>query len=128
MRHLTPTRQSGFTLLEVIVALTITGFVLGGLFSLVAGSKQLTFRSESNLDRATQIRATTNFALLQDEYYEVEPILRRDEWEADEVDLIEPPERKTQPTIFALQEYEISHEDRDEIITGARWVRLESPQ
>ncbi|MBL6817064.1 MAG: type II secretion system protein, partial [Pseudomonadales bacterium] len=46
---------SGFTLLEVIVALTITGFVLGGLFSLVGGSKQLTWRSEASLVRATEI-------------------------------------------------------------------------
>ena len=56
---------TGFTLLEVIVALTITGFVLGGLFSLVGGSKQLTWRSEASLVRATEIRAATNFALLQ---------------------------------------------------------------
>ena len=47
----------GFTLLEVIVALAITGFVLGGLFSLVGSSKQLTWRSQASLTRATQIRA-----------------------------------------------------------------------
>jgi len=41
----------GFTLLEVIVALAITGFVLGGLFSLVGGSKQLTWRSQESLTR-----------------------------------------------------------------------------
>ena len=31
--------SKGFTLLEVIVALAITGFLLGGLFSLLAGSQ-----------------------------------------------------------------------------------------
>ena len=44
-------RQAGFNLLEVIVALAITGFLLGGLFSLVGGSKQLSWRSEESLVR-----------------------------------------------------------------------------
>ena len=45
MRRSDVRSAGGFTLLEVIVALAITGFVLGGLFSLVGGSKQLTWRS-----------------------------------------------------------------------------------
>ena len=72
----------GFTLLEVIVALAITGFVLGGLFSLVGGSKQLTWRSQESLTRATQIRAAINFALLQNEFAEVEEILEQDAYRA----------------------------------------------
>ena len=63
--------QSGFTLLEVVVALAITGFVLGGLFSLVGGSKQLGWRSEESLLRATRLRAAINFALLENEYRNV---------------------------------------------------------
>ena len=47
--------QSGFTLLEVIVAMAITGFILGGLFSLMGGSKQLSWRSEDSLQRAAKI-------------------------------------------------------------------------
>jgi len=50
-------RQSGFTLLEVIVALAITGFLLGGLLTLLAGSKQLSWRSEASLVRAIDARA-----------------------------------------------------------------------
>ena len=44
--------QSGFTLLEVIVAMAITGFILGGLFSLMGGSKQLSWRSEDSLQQS----------------------------------------------------------------------------
>ena len=40
--------QQGFTLIEVIVALTITGFLLGGLFSLVGGSKLLARRRRAS--------------------------------------------------------------------------------
>ena len=118
----------GFTLLEVIVALAITGFVLGGLFSLVGGSKQLTWRSQESLTRATQIRAATNFALLQNEFAEVEEILEQDAYRVRPGEVLEAPERKTQPTMHQLQAYEIVNSDRDEVIGGVRWIQLDLPQ
>ena len=118
----------GFTLLEVIVALAITGFVLGGLFSLVGGSKQLTWRSQESLTRATQIRAATNFALLQNEFADVEEILERDAYRVRPGKALEAPERKTQPTVHQLQAYEIVNTDRDEVIDGVRWIQLDLPQ
>lgn len=117
--------QLGFTLLEVIIALTITGFILGGLFSLVAGSKQLSWRSEESLLRATKLRAVTNFALLENEYSEVELILEDDSWEIRPLQLLEEPERKTQASVHTLQAYELLNSERDEIITGNRWIQLE---
>lgn len=120
--------SSGFTLLEVIVALAITGFVLGGLFTLVAGSKQLTWRSEDSLLRATKLRAAANFALLQNEYQEVEFILEQEDFFVQPLDLLEDPIRKTEPTVNALQAFEIEHEEREEVFIGYRWVQLELPQ
>ena len=118
----------GFTLLEVIVALAITGFVLGGLFSLVGGSKQLTWRSQESLTRATQIRAAINFALLQNEFAEVEEILERNAYRVRPGEALEAPERKTQPTMHQLQAYEIVNSARDEVIDGVRWIQLDLPQ
>ena len=118
----------GFTLLEVIVALAITGFVLGGLFSLVGGSKQLNWRSQESLTRATQIRAAINFALLQNEFAEVVEILEQDAYRARSGEALEAPERKTQPTMHQLQAYEIVNSDRDEVIDGVRWIQLDLPQ
>ena len=121
-------RQAGFNLLEVIVALAITGFLLGGLFTLVGGSKQLSWRSEESLIRATQIRAATNFALLENELNEVELILDNENYSIRPVELLEDPERKTQASVHSLQAYEIVDEDQEEIILGSRWVRLELPR
>lgn len=121
-------KHAGFTLLEVIVALAITGFVLGGLFSLVGGSKQLSWRSEESLIRATQVRAATNFALLENEYRNIEPILLGDAYDIVPDELLEEPERKTQPSVFTLQAFEIINDDRDEIISGSRWIQLDLPQ
>ena len=118
----------GFTLLEVIVALAITGFVLGGLFSLVGGSKQLTWRSQESLTRANQIRAATNFALLQNEFVEVEEILEQSAYRVRPGEALEAPKRKTQPTVHQLQAYEIVNNDRDEVIDGVRWIQQDLPQ
>lgn len=118
--------QQGFTLLEVVVALTITGMVLGSLFALAGGSKQLAFRSGESLHTAMQARAAINFALLQDEYREVEEILEGAErFEIRAEDYLEFPPRKTEATIFKLQTYSVTDEETDEAILGTRWVRLE---
>lgn len=121
-------RQQGFTLLEVIVALTITGFVLGGLFSLVAGSKRLAWRSEDSLARTVNQRAQINFALLENELNEVEPVLVNDNFQLRPGDFLEVPERKTQAIAFDLQTIEISDSAREEVIMGTRWIQLELPR
>ncbi|MEQ8955023.1 MAG: type II secretion system protein [Gammaproteobacteria bacterium] len=121
-------RPRGFTLLEVIVSLAITGFILGSLFTLVGGSKQLSWRSADSLVEATRLRAITNYALLQNEYNEVEPILEDNTFAIEALDILEEPERKTQPSTFTLQDFEIYNLDTDNVITGSRWVELALPQ
>lgn len=121
-------KQDGFTLLEVIVALAITGFILGGLFSLLGSSKQLSWRSEENLLRAARVRAATNFALLQNEFRDVEEILKDDGYEIRSLGLLDDPIRKTEPLLYALQRYQITDDSRDEQFFGSRWIRLNLPQ
>lgn len=122
-------RQHGFTLLEVLVALTITGMLLGSLFALAGGSKQLAFRAGESLDVAIAARAAVQFALLQDEYGEVEEILEGEKrFEIRAGDYLEPVERKTEPMYFKLQHYEIVDEESDERIVGTRWIRLALPE
>jgi prepilin-type N-terminal cleavage/methylation domain-containing protein len=127
-RGLPTKKQKGFTLLEVIVALTITGFILGSLFSLVGSSKQLSWRSEDSLIRATRARAAINFALLENEFHDVELILQDDSYDIRAMDLLEDPIRKTETSAFALQAVEITNENRGEIISATRWVQLDLPQ
>ena len=121
-------KQDGFTLLEVIVALAITGFILGGLFSLLGSSKQLSWRSEENLLRAARVRAATNLALLQNEFRDVEEILKDNGYEIRSLELLDDPIRKTEPLLFALQRYQITDVSRDEQFFGSRWIRLNLAQ
>ena len=117
--------QQGLTLIEVIVALTITGFLLGGLFSLVGGSKQLSWRSEEALVRAIQQRAAWNFALLNNEYADLEAILDDDYYEVRELDDIEAPDRQTQSLQYTLRALELVSEDGDVEAVATRWIRLQ---
>jgi prepilin-type N-terminal cleavage/methylation domain-containing protein len=55
-------RSNGFTLLEVLIAITLTGLVMGSLFAMQSQNKQLTFRSLAALDRITEQRALINAA------------------------------------------------------------------
>ena len=121
-------KQSGFTLLEVIVALAISGFILGGLFSLLGISKQLSWRSEEHLLHASRIRAISNFALLQNEFRDVEEILRDDNLEIRSLEILDEPLRKTEPMVHALQSYQIIDVSRDEQFAGSRWIQLNLPQ
>ena len=118
----------GFTLLEVIVALAIAGFVLGSLFSLLGASKQLSWRAEESLVRAARVRAVTNFALLQNEFRDVEEILKTNSYDIRSIGVLADPLRKTEPMFNALQGFEIINEDRDEEIVGSRWIQLNLPQ
>ena len=121
-------KQSGFTLLEVIVALAISGFILGGLFSLLGISKQLSWRSEEHLLHASRIRAISNFALLQNEFRDVEEILRDDNLEIRSLEILDEPLRKTEPMVYALQSYQIIDVSRDEQFARSRWIKLNLPQ
>jgi len=120
--------ERGFTLLEVIVALAIAGFVLGGLFALLGSSKQLSLRSVDSLRETADLRATVNFALLENEFNEVESVLQDERFDIRPGDLLEDPIRKTAGTTEALQSFEIIDTRRNQTITGTRWVRLALPR
>jgi prepilin-type N-terminal cleavage/methylation domain-containing protein len=120
--------QRGFTLLEVIVALTITAMVLGSLFALAAGSKQLAFRSGQSLNTAIAERAKINFALLQDEYADVEIAIDEERFSIRPEEYLDPVTRKTEPSIYKLQHFEVIDERTDAAVQGTRWIKLELPE
>lgn len=120
--------QKGFTLLEVMVALTITGMALGGMFSVIAGSKRLAFRSEAALIRATEVRSQINFSQLNDERGEVTINFANDEYFLSIGETMDPPERKTRESQLALRAYELLDENGDTIVRGSYWVMLDFPE
>ena len=121
-------KNSGFTLLEVMVALTITGMALGGLFGVIAGNKRLAWRSEESLVTTMQARSMINFSQLNDERGEVYVNFENEDLRILSGFELEPPERKTQGTRLALRQYEIVDENGEIVTTGTYWVMLELPE
>ncbi|MEX1196415.1 MAG: prepilin-type N-terminal cleavage/methylation domain-containing protein [Pseudohongiellaceae bacterium] len=123
-------RQKGFTLLEVMMALTITGLVLGGLLSLSAGSKRLAVSAQDTLHEAVQRRAAIQFAQLEPREGELESLQRpgRLRFTARSGELMPDPIRRTTPTTWLLQRYELQDGDSDDTLTGSRWIESDVPR
>jgi prepilin-type N-terminal cleavage/methylation domain-containing protein len=120
----------GFTLLEVLVALTIAGMALGGLFAVIGGNKRLAWRAEAALVRATEVRSMINLAQLDDTRGELPPAL--DEvaglrLESD-LEIPEPEERNLQGTVHHLRAYELRDDAGEIIARGSYWVELDLPE
>lgn len=121
-------KSAGFTLLEVMVALTITGMALGGLFGVIAGNKKLAWQSEKSLVNTIETRAMLNYSQLDDERGEIFIDLKNQDLVLTTGLEIEPPERKTQPSTIALKQFEIIDEFGEVVSVGTHWVKLELPE
>lgn len=122
------TRTCGFTLLEVLVALTITGMALGSLFGIIAGNKRLAWRSEESLVKTMQARSLINFSQLNDERGEVSVDFENRDLVINSGFELEVPERKTQASRLTLREYEVFDEVGELITSGTYWVELDLPE
>lgn len=121
-------KVKGFTLLESIVALTITGFLLGGLFSLIAGSKELSFRALGHLSRSLELRAISNFSILQDGYNEIELVLSSDRFKVEDAYELTAPVRKTQPMNHSLKVFEVTDGKTGDSFLLSGWQQEELPK
>jgi prepilin-type N-terminal cleavage/methylation domain-containing protein len=122
------TADRGFTLLEVMIALTITSMVLGSLFALAAGSKQLAVRTQSSLHDTMQARAHINFALLDNEFRSIEPMLDESRFRLQPTGLLADVMRRTSPMNDLLQGWQLLDQDTGDVIGGVRWVLTDLPQ
>ena len=127
MRHF-PARVRGFTLLEVMVALTITGLALGGLFGVVAGNKRLAWRSEQALLASMQVRSLINSTQLNDQRGDVSIEFEKSTFALSDDIEIEVPERKTMGTTQALRAYEIRNANDEIVASGSYRVILDLPE
>jgi prepilin-type N-terminal cleavage/methylation domain-containing protein len=119
-------RSSGFTLLEVMVAMTITGLALGALFSVIAGNKRLAWRAEAALVKSMQARSLLNLVQLNDEQGEVYIALDNQTLELNTGIELETPERKTEPTAADLHRFELTN-DGEVVYQGSYWIKQVLP-
>ncbi len=125
----------GFTLLEVLVALAITGMVLGTVFSLSAGSKRLALSASADLRSIVALRSAINAAQTrqQPDFPAPSASAENSAWKLryNASDPLEKPERQTQKILYVLEPVEIQLENRERKVAPiacVRWKRLEAVQ
>jgi prepilin-type N-terminal cleavage/methylation domain-containing protein len=121
--------ERGFTLLEVMLALTICAIALAALFSVIVGSKQLIFRAQGLLDESIELHSLVSLSLLVDQEGELLVPPEDSDYRIGLIaDELEEPERKTETTTETLYQYEIEDEDGDVVLSGTYWVTLEEAE
>jgi prepilin-type N-terminal cleavage/methylation domain-containing protein len=120
-------KHAGFTLLEVLVAMTIVGMVLGTVFGLLAGSKRLAFKAADDIERTVFLRSAINAAqMLEEPDYPELPERYKKDLEMDTEEPIEKPEKQTRPMRLALEPY-ILHDDEKGIeLKSVRLIKLDT--
>ncbi|OQY50740.1 MAG: hypothetical protein DRR08_02295 [Candidatus Parabeggiatoa sp. nov. 2] len=121
------TKQAGFTLLEVLVAMAIVGIALGTLFSLLAASKRLAFKAVDDIERTVFLRSAVNVAqVLEEPDYPEFPERYKQSLDLSTDEPLEKPERQTRPMRLALEPYTLRDDEKGLEFTTVRLVKLDT--
>lgn len=123
------TRQQGFTLLEVIVAMAIVGMALGTILGLLAGSKRLAFKATDDIERTIFLRSAINAAqvLKEPEYPELPSQYKKD-LTISIGEPLEKPEQQTKPMQLALEPYTLRDEEKGIELSTVRLIKRDTAQ
>jgi len=123
------TRQQGFTLLEVIVAMAIVGMALGTILGLLAGSKRLAFKATDDIERTLFLRSAINAAqvLKEPEYPEL-PSQYKKNLTISVGEPLEKPEQQTKPMQLALEPYTLRDEEKGIELSTVRLIKRDTAQ
>jgi len=114
-------KNQGFTLLEVLVSITLTALVLGNLFALQSQSKRLSFKAQSSLARTINQRAYFNAAWIsnreRDSYMDELSDLN---YSVDNKKTLNKPEKQSKPLNFLLESFDIIDKEKEAILSSVR--------
>jgi len=114
-------KQKGFTLLEVLVSITLTSLVLGNLFALQSQSKRLSFKAQTNMVKTINNRAYLNASWISnrdgDAYLDELSDLQLST--ANKKTLKQPIDKNT-PANYTLESFDIVDKNNEVILTTVR--------
>ncbi len=116
-------KQQGFTLLEVLIAITLTALVLGNLFALQSQSKRLSFKAQMNLQKNINQRAYFNAAWLSSRQLDsyMDELSQDSDYSVDNTSALKKPETQSQPLNFSLESFTIVNQKNEVILTSVRF-------
>jgi len=122
-------KQTGFTLLEVLVALAIVGIALGSVFGLLAGSKRLAFKAVDDIERTLFLRSAINAAqVLEEPEYPELPERYKSSLTLQTDELLEKPERQTRAMRLGLEVYILRDDEKGIELKTVRLKKLDTAQ
>lgn len=120
-------KVKGFTLLEILVSLTIVALVLGTVFNLLAGSKRLAFKAVHEIEQYVFSRAAVNAAQVL-EKPDYPKFTERYDLTLTIDEPLEKPERQTRPMRLALEPYSWRDEKKGIQLNTVRLILRETAQ
>lgn len=116
----------GFTLLEVLVAMTIVALALGSSFGLLASSRQLAVRAAEQIEESLFLRTMLNVSQVETEpKYPLFPEIYAKRVELKFADELKVPVRQTQKIQVGLEPYTMRDDSKGLEYTGLRWKKLD---
>ena len=117
-------KQKGFTLLEVLIAITLTALVLGNLFALQSQSKRLSFKAQTNLHKNINQRAFLNAAWISDRPSDtyLDELSQQSDYSVDKPVALKKPDLETQPLNFSLESFAVVNQQQEMIFTSVRFI------
>ena len=118
-------RQKGFTLLEILIAMTLSSLVLGSLFVLQSNSSRLAFRADQKIDENISLRAALNTALLMtDKQNFIAETLNDGSYHIANISLLEQPETQSDMIKWRLEKFDIIDNQANTLISSIRFKKI----
>ncbi|MDX2504215.1 MAG: prepilin-type N-terminal cleavage/methylation domain-containing protein [Gammaproteobacteria bacterium] len=115
-------QQQGFTLLEVLIAITLTALVLGNLLALQSQSKRLSFKAQLNLQKNIEQRSYFNAAWINNRKLDsyMDKLSRRSDYSVDNNKTLKKPKTQTSPLNFSLEAFDIVNRENEAVLSSVR--------
>ena len=116
-------KQRGFTLLEVLIAITLTALVLGNLFALQSQSKRLSYKAQVNLQKNINQRAYFNAAWINDRQLDsyMDELSRHSDYSVNNKSALKKPETQVKPLNFSLESFAIVNQKNEVLLNSVRF-------
>ncbi|MCU7940603.1 MAG: prepilin-type N-terminal cleavage/methylation domain-containing protein [gamma proteobacterium symbiont of Bathyaustriella thionipta] len=116
-------KQQGFTLLEVMIAITLTALVLGNLFALQSQSKRLSFKAQMNLHKNINQRAYFNAAWINNRRLDsyMDELSRHSDYSVANESELKIPQEQVKPLNFSLESFTIMNHENETVLSSVRF-------